>query len=122
MAATAEDNGGYQDFPQASFAIPSKEEIEERVALAFNVKDGQQSSGQNDEDPYSRAVKYIEKHRIVEVFQVTMETYPKAGLGLYTISLGLSLNYNYYLACSTCLLKTCTCVSCSWSYHLFTSW
>ena len=80
MAATAEDNGGYHDFPQASFAIPSKEEIEERVALAFNVKDGQQSSGQNDEDPYSRAVKYIEKHRIVEVFQVTMETYPKSRL------------------------------------------
>jgi len=85
MAATAEDNGGYQDFPQASFAIPSKEEIEERVALAFNVKDGQQSSGQNDEDPYSRAVKYIEKHRIVEVFQVTMETYPKKQVWGFTL-------------------------------------
>lgn len=80
MATRAEDNGGFQDFPQASFAIPSKKELEERVALAFNVKDGQQSSGQSDEDPYSRAVKYVEKHRIVDVFQVTMETPPPRGL------------------------------------------
>lgn len=76
MATRAEDNGGFQDFPQASFAIPSKKELEEHVALAFNVKDGQQSSGQSDEDPYSRAVKYVEKHHIVDVFQVTMETLP----------------------------------------------
>ena len=70
----AEDSAGIQEFPQASFAVPSRADIEESVALAFNVKDGQQSSGQSSEDPYTRAVKYVEKHHIVEVFQVTMGT------------------------------------------------
>ena len=70
----AKDNAGFQEFPQASFAIPSEADAEERVVLALNVKDGHQSPAQSVEDPYTRAVKYVEKHRIVEVFQVTIET------------------------------------------------
>lgn len=70
----AKDNAGFQEFPQASFAVPSEEQMEERVALVVNSQDGLQSPGQSVEDPYPRAVKYIERHRIVEVFQVTMET------------------------------------------------
>lgn len=70
----AKDSAGFQEFPLASFAVPSVEQMEERVALVVNSQDGLQSLGQSVEDPYPRAVKYIERHRIVEVFQVTMET------------------------------------------------
>lgn len=70
----AKESAGVQAFPEAVFSVPSRPEAEERSALAFNVKDGQQSVGQSVEDPYTKAVKYIEKHRIAEVFQVTMET------------------------------------------------
>lgn len=70
----AKDSAGFQEFPRATFAVPPKAEMEERSALAFNLRDGQQSMGQSTEDPYTRAVKYLEKHRIVEVFQVTIVT------------------------------------------------
>ena len=66
----AKDCAGVQEFPQATFAVPSKQELEELSALCSNVAEGQQSAGQSTEDPYTRAVRYIEKHRIVEVFQV----------------------------------------------------
>lgn len=66
----AKDNESVQTFPQASFDIPPKEHLEEAVVLALNVQDGQQSLGQSVEDPYTRAVRYLEKHRIVEIFQV----------------------------------------------------
>lgn len=65
----AKDSAGFQEFPLASFAVPSVEQMEERVALVVNSQDGLQSLGQSVEDPYPRAVKYIERHRIVEVFQ-----------------------------------------------------
>lgn len=65
---------GFQQFPLVSYSIPDDDEIKERIALALNLKDGQQSIGQSMQDPYTLAVKYIEKHKIVEVFQVTMET------------------------------------------------
>ena len=65
---------GHQEFPKASFALPSKETVEEAVALAANLQDGQQAPGQSSADPYTRAVAYVEKHHLVEVFQVSMET------------------------------------------------
>ena len=67
----AKDNESVQTFPQANFDIPPKEHLEEAVVLALNVQDGQQSLGQSVEDPYTRAVRYLEKHRIVEIFQVS---------------------------------------------------
>ena len=71
---TAKESAGFQQFPQASFPTPSKEEITEQVSIVLNLKDGQKSVGQSDEDPYTRAISYIERHKIVEVFQVTMVT------------------------------------------------
>ena len=72
----AKDNESVQTFPPAGFDIPPKKHIEEAVVLALNVQDGQQSLGQSVGDPYTRAVRYLEKHHIVEVFQVcvTMAT------------------------------------------------
>lgn len=65
----AEDKVGFQQFPRATFTIPSKQEMKEQIYLALNLKDGQKSVGQSPEDPYTKAVKYIEEHQIVEVFQ-----------------------------------------------------
>lgn len=73
--AAQEDNESHQEFPVASFAVPSRAELEERLVLALNTRDGQQSVAQDDADPYTRALRYVEKHRIVEIFQVvSMET------------------------------------------------
>ncbi len=73
----AKDSAGVQEFPRAVFSVPSRAGAEEHTALAFNVKDGQQSVGQGVEDPYTKAVKYLERHQIAEVFQVAMETKPR---------------------------------------------
>lgn len=72
--AAQEDNESHQEFSVASFAVPSRAELEERLVLALNTKDGQQAPVQNAVDPYTKAVQYVERHRIVEIFQVTMET------------------------------------------------
>ena len=72
--AAQDDNESHQEFPAASFAVPSRAGLEERVVLALNAKDGQQSCVQDGADPYTKAVNYVEKHRIVEIFQVAMET------------------------------------------------
>lgn len=75
MASGGSEGGsGFQQFPLVPSSVPYDQEMKERIALALNLKDGQQSLGQSVEDPYTRAVKYIEKHRIVEVLQVTMAT------------------------------------------------
>ena len=68
--ATQADNESHQEFSVASFAVPSRAELEERLVLALNTKDGQQSCAQDGADPYTKAVQYVEKHRIVEIFQV----------------------------------------------------
>ena len=75
MASGNEQTSGFQQFPLVSYSIPDDDEIKERIALALNLKDGQQSIGQSEQDPYTLAVKYIEKHKIVEVFQVTIATF-----------------------------------------------
>ena len=71
---SAKDNEGCQAFSQATDSVPSREHIEQAAAIAANVIDGQKSIGQSMQDPYTASVHYLEKHRIVEIFQVTMET------------------------------------------------
>lgn len=66
----AKDCAGFQEFPQAKFSTPSREEVEEQLCIAMNLKDGQQTAGQSLEDPYTRAVRYVHEHGIVEVLQV----------------------------------------------------
>ena len=72
--AAQEDREYNQEFSVASFPVPSRAELEERLVLALNTKDGQQSCVQDAADPYTAAVNYVEKHRIIEIFQVSMET------------------------------------------------
>jgi len=72
---SAKDKEGFQEFPQASFAIPLPAQMEEVSAIAQNLLEGQQGVGESAEgDPYARAVNYLEQHRIIEILQVTMET------------------------------------------------
>ena len=66
----AKDHAGVQEFPQAKFIVPSQKELEEQVSMALNLKDGQQSAGQSVDDPYTRAVRYLNEHGIVDVLQV----------------------------------------------------
>lgn len=87
-----EGSSGFQQFPLVPSSIPDDQEMKERIALALNLKDGQQSLGQSVEDPYTRAVKYIEKHRIVEVLQVTMATIYIFCGGLVVLSCGFCFN------------------------------
>ncbi len=79
MAAASNENKvpkvGFQQFPETISVIPDEKEMAERVCLSLNSKDGQKSIGQSIQDPYTQALKYIEQHRIVEVFQVTIATY-----------------------------------------------
>ena len=71
----AKDKEGFQAFSEATFEVPSREMIEEASAIAENLQEGHQAVGQSASvDPYTRAVHYLEKHHIVEIFQVTMET------------------------------------------------
>ena len=74
----AKNASGFQQFPLAPSSLLSEQETKEQIYVALNLKDGQQSATQSMEDPYTKAVNYIEKHKIVQVFQVTMTTGPKA--------------------------------------------
>lgn len=69
-----EDKVGFQEFSRAVYDIPPREQIEEASAIAQNMLEGHQAVGQGLTDPYTHAVHYLEKHRIVEIMQVTMET------------------------------------------------
>lgn len=71
----AEDKVGFQEFHQATYDVPPRAQIEEASAIAQNLLEGHQAVGQGLGDPYTRAVHYLEKHKIVEILQVTMETY-----------------------------------------------
>lgn len=76
-AATGENKEtkvGFQQFPETTVVIPDEKEMVERICLSLNLKDGQKSAGQSFLDPYTQAIRYIEEHRIVQVFQVTMAT------------------------------------------------
>lgn len=66
----AKDKESMQQFPLVKNALLNDRELHEHLKLMENVKDGQQSVGQSEQDPYTRAVKYLEHHRILEVFQV----------------------------------------------------
>ena len=68
MAAKDE---GLQQFPLAKSTLLSEQELQEHLKIAANVKDGQKSACQSEQDPYTQAVKYLEQHRILEVFQVS---------------------------------------------------
>lgn len=67
----AKDKESMQQFPLIKNALLNDRELHEHLKLMENVKDGQQSLGQSEQDPYTRAVKYLEHHRILEVFQVS---------------------------------------------------
>lgn len=71
----AKDSGGHQEFPLAAHDMPPLEQIEEASAIAENLLEGHQGVGQSLHDPYTCAVHYLEKHRIVEILQVTMVTF-----------------------------------------------
>lgn len=71
---SAKDSKGFQQFTPADHSVYSREQSEQAAAIAANLIDGQSSLGQSMQDPYTASVNYLEKHRIVEVFQVTMET------------------------------------------------
>lgn len=66
----AKDKESAQQFPLMKNSLLNERELHEHLKLMDNVKDGQQSLGQSEQDPYTRAVKYLEHHRILEVFQV----------------------------------------------------
>lgn len=105
--AAQEDNESHQEFPVASFPVTSRAELEERVVLALNSKDGQQSCVQDGNDPYTKAVQYVEKHRIIEIFQVGIHGYDKhTHTGLIFIARAYcSISY---IVWSTDLIATCT--------------
>ncbi len=94
----AEKREGFQEFPHASFKIPPQENIEEASAMSENLMEGQQGAGQSLQDPYTRAINYLEKHRIVEIFQVTMETQLKRALMVNCCMLVISQNLTSRIA------------------------
>ena len=70
----AKNNEGFQEFPLATFTVPPREQTEELSAMTQNLLEGHQGIGESKDDPYTKAVRYLEKHRIVEILQVTIET------------------------------------------------
>jgi len=68
----AKDNEGFQQFPNACSTIPEQAVLEEEIELNLSLSEGQQSIGDSEQDPYNKAVKYLEEHHIIEVFQVIL--------------------------------------------------
>ena len=66
----AKDHEGFQQFPDASDAVPNQVVLEEEIELKLSLLEGHQSIGESEEDPYNKAVKYLEEHHIIEIFQV----------------------------------------------------
>ena len=66
----AKDHEGFQQFPNASDAVPNQVVLEEEIELKLSLLEGHQSIGESEEDPYNKAVKYLEEHHIIEIFQV----------------------------------------------------
>ena len=66
----AKDHEGFQQFPEASGAVPNQVVLEEEIELKLSLLEGHQSIGESEEDPYNKAVKYLEEHHIIEIFQV----------------------------------------------------
>jgi len=66
----AKDHEGFQQFPNACDAVPDQVILEEEIELKLSLLEGHQSTGESEDDPYNKAVKYLEKHHIVEIFQV----------------------------------------------------
>lgn len=66
----AKDHEGYQQFPNASDTVPNQVVLEEEIELKLSLLEGHQSVGESEEDPYNKAVRYLEEHHIIEIFQV----------------------------------------------------
>ena len=62
----AKDKESLQQFPLVKTTMLTDQELQEQVKLA------KKSLGQSgvSEDPHSQAARYLQQHRIVEVFQV----------------------------------------------------
>ena len=66
----AKDHEGFQQFPNASDTVPNQVVLEEEIELKLSLLEGHQSTGESEEDPYNKAVRYLEEHHIIEIFQV----------------------------------------------------
>lgn len=66
----ARDHEGFQQFPNASDTVPNQVVLEEEIELKLSLSEGHQSIGESEEDPYNKAVRYLEEHHIIEIFQV----------------------------------------------------
>lgn len=67
----ARDHEGVQQFPNAADAVPNQVILEEEIELKLSTLEGHQSIGESGEDPYNKAVRYLEEHHIIEIFQVS---------------------------------------------------
>ena len=78
---SAKDKEGFQEFTREPYPVLPPELTEELSALTQNLLEGHQGVGDSPEmDPYIKAVRYLEKHGIVQLFQVTIATYVKKPL------------------------------------------
>jgi hypothetical protein len=62
----AKDKESLQQFPLVKTTLLTDQELQEQIKLAS--KSLSQSGG--SEDPHTQAARYLQQHRIIEVFQV----------------------------------------------------